>query len=123
MSFAQPSIQHPTRLNSDNEPSLVAGNGPYGRIAPDLDMDAIIQSFIREQQTMDPTQSYMTAQGGFESGSISSAGAMAHPMPAVAGGFNVGYAGPMWNTMNYQPDGSAEDMLFGFNGAGVDGMW
>jgi hypothetical protein len=104
----------------------VTGNGPYGRIAPDLDMEAIIQSFIREQQSMDPAQSYMPTQGNVEAGSMPPAGSMPQSMsmPTVSdGGFDVGYAGQAWNMMDYQVGGSVEDMLFGFNGAGVDGMW
>jgi hypothetical protein len=39
------------------------------------------------------------------------------------GRLDVGYMGQPWSMMDYHVGGLAEDILFGFNGAGVDGMW
>ncbi len=126
MSIGQSSIQRPTILDSNTESTFVIGDRPYDRIAPDIDMEAIIQSFIREQQSMNPTQSYIPSQGSLESDPMVPASSMSQSMsmPTVtAEGFDVGYAAQPWNMMDYQVGGSVEDMLFGFNGAGVDGIW
>lgn len=98
-------------------------NRPHNHISPDLDMDAIIQSFIREQQNKDLTQSYTTMQG-LEPGAMSTTTSMSQNLPAaVPVSFDGGYANQTWNIMDFQPDSSLEDMIFGFNGPGVDGMW
>lgn len=86
-------------------------------------MDAIIQSFIREQQNKDPSQSVTTMQG-LEPATMSSTTSMSQNLPsAVPVSFYGGYANQTWNIMDFQADSSLEDMIFGFNGPGVDGMW
>ena len=96
------------------------------RVAPDIDMDAIIQSFIREQLSMNPAQTYMSTQGSLESGTMAPTSSMPQPMSVSAvpvGGLDVGYMDQPWSMMDYHVGGLAEEILFGFNGAGVDGMW
>ncbi len=110
-------------LNSNLEHAIMAGDRQYNHISPDLDMDAIVQSFIREQQSMDQTHPCPTMQGLDQSGAHLATSVTQNPPSAAPAGFDIGYAGPTWNMMDFEVDGSLEDMIFGFNGADVDGMW
>ena len=121
-SFEQASTQA-ARINPVLDHTQNINNRPHNHISPDLDMDAIIQSFIREQQNKDPTQSYNAMQG-LEPGTMSSTSSMSQNLPAaVPVSFDGGYANQAWNIVDFQADSSLEDMIFGFNGPGVDGMW
>jgi hypothetical protein len=67
MSIGQSSIQRPTILDPNPESTFMTGDD---RAAPDIDVDAIIQSFICEQQSMNLAQTYMSTQGSLESGTV-----------------------------------------------------
>jgi hypothetical protein len=103
------------------DPMFHAGIDAYGSIAPDLDMEAIIQSFIHEQSFADASQSYLAVRG-FDSAGIATGSSISQNTAPVTGAeFNYAGTGVAWNNLMeyHQVEGSVEDMLFGFN----RGVW
>jgi hypothetical protein len=86
---------------------------------PDLDMDAIISSFLNSQQAnLMNYQSYSETQESSFTGEN-----LPHNLPID--GFGTEYGTPTWDVMGMPVEGARtpDDMLFGFNGAALDGVW
>lgn len=93
----------------------------YNQFAGGLDMDAIIQSFIHEQQNMmiDANFSHPSHQSYSSSANQPSAtpAMMNPPFDMSDGGAQT------WNEADYHANATVQDMLFGFNGEPLDGIW
>lgn len=128
------SIEDPTLLTSDTRPN--------GQVTSDLDIDAIIQSFIREQEIYAPSSyqdvgdsttlydtttsaqsrnynEWSSAPGTYMSSEIAlQPPSMTHlSQPPGDNGYGMEYAQP-----TYQNQFSANDMLFGFNSSAMEGI-
>ncbi|KAH7411242.1 fungal-specific transcription factor domain-containing protein [Cadophora sp. MPI-SDFR-AT-0126] len=90
-------------------------SGMYNQVAGELDMDAIIQSFINEQQNnmskIDPNFARPENQRFATSGNSN----LTQPF------FDMSYGGA--STWNEVDNSTVQDMLFGFNGEALDGIW
>jgi hypothetical protein len=129
--------------NSNNDPntSVLTGSGG-GEVASNLNIDAIIQSFIREQQTSEPllppqhqirndsTVAYYPlggAGGGLHqwfhpSTSTSSFGIPPDNMPYDATSLAYGPAFDQQQDATMPMEYSVNDMLFGFNSSAMEGI-
>lgn len=121
-SFQPPHEQHDAKLlercHAEN-----SGVGQYNQIAGDLDMEAIIQSFIHEQQytmsKIDANVPHSGHQPFTSSAPTQSSASTAIMQPS----FEIPYSGiPAWNEMD-SANLTVQDMLFGFNGEALDGLW
>ncbi|KFY21975.1 hypothetical protein V493_06942 [Pseudogymnoascus sp. VKM F-4281 (FW-2241)] len=94
-------------------PAFMGSSNPHQDTIVDLDMDAIIQSFINSQQAITYPQEFQR----FHSPEFLPNSNM--PQHVEGGGFKQG-----WGILDFPPDGSltVDDMLFGFNGAELDGL-
>lgn len=103
-----------------------SGSGEHNQFSGDLDMEAIIQSFIHEQQhstyNMDAKNAPHSENQPFNTNS--------HPQSSVITAmmqpsFDMAYGGAAsaWNDMEYSTNGTVNDTLFGFNGEALDGLW
>lgn len=122
------SIPNSSLTSANLEPTIVVGDGDQNQIAPDLDINAIIQSFVHEQQGVSPTAAREVEPRQPYTNPAPSAGAYTN------GGFlqqdlmlsDGMYINPhVYNRSNQQQpaDYSANDMLFGFNGSALDGLY
>lgn len=128
------SIEDPNLLTSDTRPN--------GQVTSDLDIDAIIQSFIREQEIYAPSSyqdvgdsttlydttnsaqsrnynEWSSAPGTYMSSAIAlQPPSMTHlSQPPGDNGYGMEYA-----QTTYQNQFSANDMLFGFNSSAMEGI-
>lgn len=99
-------------------------NVQENQVADDLDMEAIIQSFIHEQQhstyNIDarnmPHSEHQSTNA--QNQSSTSTGMM---LPSFDMAFSGGASA--WNEMEYPTTSTVHDTLFGFNGEALDGVW
>ncbi|KUJ07787.1 uncharacterized protein LY89DRAFT_711936 [Mollisia scopiformis] len=100
------------------QPTIVIGEGHQNQIAPDLDIDAIIQSFVHEQQTSSPTATMEPEAHQISSATFPSYSNGPFHQPLMSDGM---YINPHLYWSNQPPaDYSTNDMLFGFNGSALD---
>jgi hypothetical protein len=98
------------------------GIGPYNQVTGELDMEAIIQSFIHEQQN-----SMSKIGANFHHAGHQPFTSSPHPQSSASNAimqpyFDMPYGGaPTWNDTD--PNSTVQDMLFGFNGEALDGIW
>ena len=138
MSGAPQNNNNNNNNSSNNSPSVLnVGVSDGEPFSPDLDIDAIIQSFIREQQTGEPRSqlarnapiSYTPADSvgqwlpstslGIQTGLGTEAtnGASERSLPYAEDNSNIN---GMWTSESYSGGASVNDMLFGFNSSAVD---
>ena len=119
--------------NVDSSRVFVANDGDRDEPTPELDIDAIIQSFIREQQNSGAPLS--VARGGpteyhrhgmIDQWSQSPSSSTSYPMNGINGPYpsvDGTYDGAnSWNAGGQNTESSVNDMLFGFNSSAVDGI-
>jgi len=96
------------------------GGGKMDSFADNLDMDAIIQSFIHEQQRGVFIEPSAGRQANYPTYYTQQTGSALPTLPDSSHISETVYA-EGWSTLPTRPHGKVEDMLFGFNGAALDG--
>ncbi|KAG4443078.1 hypothetical protein IFR05_001404 [Cadophora sp. M221] len=104
--FSNPHTPHDTGLGRPESSSVPPIHDPI----VDLDMDAIISSFIFAQQPYNPNDTFVPV---FNKGNHDGA-----PLDHFDQRIDDG-----WNMLDFGVDGPFDDTLFGFNGPALDGMW
>jgi hypothetical protein len=121
--FQLPHEQHDVNSLEQQHQENV-GIGLYNQVASELDMEAIIKSFIHEQQNniskIDANFPHSGQQPITTSAHHQSSASTAIMQPS----FDISYGGaPAWNEVDCSANTTVQDMLFGFNGEALDGIW
>ncbi|KAH7324009.1 fungal-specific transcription factor domain-containing protein [Rhexocercosporidium sp. MPI-PUGE-AT-0058] len=104
--FSNPHTPHDSGLGGHDSASLPPHHDPI----VDLDMDAIISSFIFAQQPYNPNDGFTPVFNKANNNGI--------PLDQFDHRIDDG-----WNMLDFGVDGPFDDTLFGFNGPALDGMW
>jgi hypothetical protein len=126
--------------NVDSSRPSVANDGRQGQSPPDLDIDAIIQSFIREQQN-GGAHTHVARTGPVEFPrntvtdqwfpSLGSSRIGENQAPYLVSGLLERYppytesaydSAHSWDAEDRNPEPSFNDMLFGFDSSALDGI-
>jgi len=107
--------------------TFISSSGNQIHIAPDLDIDAIIQSFFPEHQNNEhnstESSNHMVMENSYHHGAKFQLSEVDASNQSGNTSFESGYNYPSWNLAGYPTDESlVEDMLFGFNGANLDSV-
>ena len=103
----------PSQINDD----LMSSETPHNPKTPELDIDMIIQSFIRDQGN-NAVSELPSSNPGLQSGNTG-----LDPLSASNNDHQHQPGQPRWDYSDFAGGYTIDDLLFGFNGSAQDGLW